>query len=176
MDGESMGASGWDYRVPYQADIAAALEELRWQVYHDGTYYKKDPDSTLDMSDEEYRATLPGNGDDDDIGTFLLEEWRKAKMRPAIDSPDTLMANQPGSGTHSIIDMCDGVSDAPKLFTVSPLTDAELLSCFGTLKPTGEQVGAGATLGDRTRWQGAYVISYDDDTPSEIHFYGFSGD
>jgi hypothetical protein len=37
------------------------------------------------------------------------------------------------------------MSDVPQWFTVSPLTDAELLGCFGTLTPTGDQMSACAT-------------------------------
>jgi len=171
-----MGASHWEYRVPYRPDVAAALDALRWQAYRDGDYYQVEPDSTLEMSEDDYRATLPGNGDDNDIGTFLLDEWRKAKKRPAVDSPDTLLANQPESGTHSIIDMMNGVSEAAAFGTVSPLTEAELLDCFGTLKPSGDQVAEGASLGGRHGWEGAYVISYEGETPMEIHFFGYSGD
>lgn len=164
--------------MPYQPDIAAALEELRWQLYRNGDYYKDNaaPDPALDIGEDTYRATLPGNGDDNDIGTYLLEEWRRTKQRPAIVGPNTLLDNQPYSGTHSIIDMSAGVSERPQLYTVSPLTDTELLDCYGTLTPSSDQVTAGVTLGDRTQWQGLYVVSYDRDTPVEIHFYGSSGD
>jgi hypothetical protein len=37
-----MGASGWSYRAPYQDDIDAALQQLRWDVYRSGNYYKED--------------------------------------------------------------------------------------------------------------------------------------
>lgn len=33
-----MGASGWDYIVPYQADLQAALDDLRRQVFSSGDY------------------------------------------------------------------------------------------------------------------------------------------
>jgi hypothetical protein len=36
-----MGASGWHYFVPYQADIAAALAALRADVFAKKTYYGK---------------------------------------------------------------------------------------------------------------------------------------
>jgi hypothetical protein len=33
-----MGASGWRYVVPYQEDLAAALDALRRQVFADGDF------------------------------------------------------------------------------------------------------------------------------------------
>jgi hypothetical protein len=54
--------------------------------------------------------------------------------------PDTLLAAQPHSGTHSIIDMANGVSDRPRLGTVSALTVEELREAFGTTTPHSTQV------------------------------------
>ena len=34
-----MGASGWDYYVPYQSDLQAALDELRQRVLDSGDYW-----------------------------------------------------------------------------------------------------------------------------------------
>ncbi|WP_435209964.1 hypothetical protein [Streptomyces sp. bgisy034] len=34
-----MGASGWDYYVPYQEDLDAALQQLRREVSEAGDYY-----------------------------------------------------------------------------------------------------------------------------------------
>lgn len=31
-----MGASGWDFYVPYQEDLATALEQLRQRVFAEG--------------------------------------------------------------------------------------------------------------------------------------------
>ncbi|HET9144297.1 hypothetical protein [Actinophytocola sp.] len=35
-----MGASGWEYFVPYQADVGKAFAELQRQVLADGDYYQ----------------------------------------------------------------------------------------------------------------------------------------
>lgn len=37
-EGCRMGASAWDYYVPYQEDLGAALEELRHRVFLAGEY------------------------------------------------------------------------------------------------------------------------------------------
>ncbi|MFG1831001.1 hypothetical protein [Micromonospora chersina] len=94
--------------------------------------------------------------------------------------PDTLFAAQPHSGTHSIIDMAKGVSAKPALFTVSPLTDEQTLEFFKTRTPAPDQVVEWMKTVDpfsvRERWQGAYVVSYLDGHPEQIHFSGLSGD
>jgi hypothetical protein len=35
-----VGASGWEYVVPYQDDLGAALDALRRQVFASGEYLK----------------------------------------------------------------------------------------------------------------------------------------
>ena len=117
-----MGASGWAYSVPYQQDIAGALEQLRAEVYARGAYYEQPPDPAQLMTEDEFRASLDLDNDRDGIQQFMLEEWLKARSRPAAVDPDTLLASQPDSGTHSIIDICDGVAEQPCLFAAAPLT------------------------------------------------------
>lgn len=108
-----MGASGWEYVVPYQPDLGAALDALRHQVFASGEYVKPDyygdvfdlpePSSVEDLLQEQYAEF---------IGT---------------------------SGTHSIIDMFFGVVPASVrdqgLCTIRPLTDAECVELFGTAQP-----------------------------------------
>lgn len=152
-----MGASGWYYAVPYHDDVAAALEELRASTFAAGDYYRDDED-------------------DLDDGPEATENRR---AQPT--SPDELLAAQADSGTHSIIDIDAGISDHPRMGTVSPLTAAQLRSLFGTTEPTAEQVRAWAEEGGyaqlRRRWEGVYLVSYDaTHTPDLLHFAGFSGD
>ena len=176
-----MGASGWSYSVPYQEDIADALEKLRDDVYARGEHYKQDPDPTRDMTEDEYRATLDLANDPDGIQQFLLEEWQQARLRPIPVDADTLIAAQPESGTHSIIDICNGLSEDPDYFTAAPLTADQTLDLFGTARPSTPQVLHWLTTYDigkiRDRWEGAYLISYSPDgKPEQIHFTGYSGD
>jgi hypothetical protein len=37
-----VGASGWEYAVPYQEDLGAALDKLRRQVFASGDWVKPD--------------------------------------------------------------------------------------------------------------------------------------
>jgi hypothetical protein len=101
------------------------------------------------------------------------------RFHNATAPPDSLLASQPHSGTHSIIDI-RGVSAEPAAFTVSPLTDEQTLAFFRTLTPTPDQVVEWMKSFDpypiRDRWQGIYAISYVDGRPAQIHFTGFSGD
>ncbi|GAA2600585.1 hypothetical protein GCM10010399_34240 [Dactylosporangium fulvum] len=101
------------------------------------------------------------------------------KSRPAPVDPDTLVTAQPHSGTHSIIDMTNGVSNQPTFATVSPLPADNLISTFGTVTPSTGQVQAWMSAdaaSERDRWIGTYVISYRDGQPDHIHFCGHSGD
>ncbi|MFF4810082.1 hypothetical protein ACFY03_17905 [Micromonospora chersina] len=175
-----MGASGWSYSVTYQPDVAAALEQLRQDAYTRGAYYREEPDPLYALTEDEFRARLDPADDDSGINECLLDEWRAAQRRPKPIDPDTLFAAQPHSGTHSIIDMARGVSAKPALFTVSPLTDEQTLEFFKTRTPAPDQVVEWMKTFDpfsvRERWQGAYVVSYLDGHPEQIHFSGFSGD
>lgn len=176
-----MGASDWDYTVPYRDDIAGALKQLRDEIYERGEYYKQEPDPTLRMTEDEFKATLNLDNDPDGIQAFLLDEWRKAKNRPAPVDADTLIGAQPDSGTHSIIDIYEGLSETPDLFTASPLTAEQLLEYFGTESPTTPQALEWMSIFDigsiRSRWEAAYLVSYSPaGIPEQIHFKGYSGD
>jgi hypothetical protein len=63
-----MGASGWRYLVPYQEDLAAALDALRRQVFADGDYISPaeegypEPASVEDLLLEEYGYFIETNG------------------------------------------------------------------------------------------------------------------
>ena len=176
-----MGSSAWSYTVPYQTDVAGALEQLRRDVYTRGDYYRESPDPTVAMSEEEFRATLDPRHEESGLNEALFEEWQAARRRPKPTDPNTLLASQPHSGTHSVIDIYRGVSAEPEMFTVSPLTSEELSEFFGTTTPTAGQVrewlgDCGGSPSIRSGWIGTYVISYLDDRPDHIHFFGFSGD
>jgi hypothetical protein len=152
---------------------------LRREVYDRGEYYKESPSSDLDMTEEQFRASLgpAPSSDGDGLYEFSIADWLERKARPVPVDPDTLIAAQPESGTHSIIDMANGVSASPRFATVSPLTTEELIDAFGTVTPSSDQVRAWiVTSGGRDRWVGTYVVSYRDGEPDKLHFCGFSGD
>lgn len=152
-----MGASQWSYFVPYRADVAAALEALKEDVFSRGEYaFLGD-----DVSEAEAEAAGDGEG-----------------SRPG--SIEELLEINEDMGTHSILDMVDGVSEEPGFGTVSPLDGAQLAQHLGTATPAKEQIEAwlkrGAISSVRGRWEGAYLLAYRDGKPAEICFAGFSGD
>jgi hypothetical protein len=175
-----VGASQWWYAVDYQQDVAAALRQLRQDVYERGEYYRESAqdDFDLQMTEEEFRAQLDPRNDDDGLNDAIVEDWLERKRRPVPVDPDSLVAAQPHSGTHSIIDMINGVSSRASFATVSPLSTEELLDAFGTTTPASSQVQEWMKTGadTRARWVGTYVISYRDGHPDYIHFCGYSGD
>ncbi|MFE4250423.1 hypothetical protein ACFRU3_13060 [Streptomyces sp. NPDC056910] len=49
-----MGASGWDYYVPYQEGLNAALQQLRHEVFEAGDYYwEPRPQSLKELWEDE---------------------------------------------------------------------------------------------------------------------------
>jgi hypothetical protein len=170
----SVGASGWSYRRPYRADVAAVLAALRQEVYETGDFYREPESPWARMTEAEFVAEAMdkrGEVDEDELALF-----RASKIVPF--DPDSLLRSQPESGTHSIIDLPCGVAPKPGWGTVSPLTAPQLLDLFGTSTPAPDQVEAATDriCELRKRWEGAYIVSYLDGTPAEIHFAGFSGD
>lgn len=175
-----MGASSWTYFIPYQDDIDEALQILRQQVFEKGEYFKLDYGNNWRNQTEE--AFLEGlkTETDPEVRDILLDDWRYLKDLPEPTDISSLLNWNRESGTHSIIDITDGVSYQPDFGTVSPLTDEQLMSIFGALKPTREMVESWIRNSDlvdlRDRWEGLYIIVFANDTPAEICFAGFSGD
>ncbi|MGW1163793.1 hypothetical protein ACWD48_37650 [Streptomyces sp. NPDC002519] len=147
-----MGASAWDYYVPYQEDLGAALEELRHRVFGAGDYY-----------------WVRG-------GDWLPEEER----RPRPSTLDELWADEwtQHSGTHSILDVfqVQREDEEPEACAVRPVTAEEARKATGTERLTREHVPAIQDLA-RERWYGRCAILHDDHgRRHEIYFWGWSGD
>lgn len=166
-----MGASGWQYFVPYQSDIKKALNDLREQVFQSGKYYKREP--SWQYTDESEYDDAP----DEDVRQELLEWLRTMKAMKEPTTIEELFLWNGEDGTHSILDIKD-VSDMPDFGTISPLSQEELMLFFGTHKPTKAMVEQKAMeiMQLHKSWQGTYVIVYKDRLPNEIFITGFSGD
>jgi hypothetical protein len=154
-----MGASGWEYVVPYQPDLGAALDALRHQVFASGEYLK--PSFYGDVFD------LPEPASVED----LLEQELYWEFMGT-------------SGTHSVIDVQAALPvDATDEFgAIRPLSDAECEELFGTAQPgradyevlaNSEQLYDYVTGG---RWTGRAAVLWADASPSEIVIWGISGD
>ena len=169
-----MGSSGWDYFVPYQADIGKALQQLRQKVYDEGDYYKREvPNEYKDLTEEQIRNRYGGYEDSESLINDILYE----RSLPEPTDPDSLIDWNIEAGAHSIIDITS-ISDKPEFATASPLADVQLMELFGTTKPSHAQVEEQkfAIMDLRERWVGTYIIVYENDEPSEIFFAGHSGD
>ena len=148
-----MGASGWEYFVPYQPDLQAALDRLRRQVFETGDYWWAVP-SAFGKS----AADFPDRPRTED------QLWAEEVVQE--------------SGTHSILDVRWVVDDGeqPDFGTVEPVTEAEALDVIGVAKPTRAHVAALEKLADQ-RWFGRCAVLHDAaGEPEEIWFWGFSGD
>ncbi|WP_238013421.1 hypothetical protein KZZ52_23835 [Dactylosporangium sp. AC04546] len=176
-----MGASQWSWQVPYEPDIAAALERARQETYDQGQFYRQPPnEQARSMTEEEFvaadiaymRASM-AEAFGDDVGeiddAMARASWHAAHVD--VRDPDSLLESQPFSRTHSVIDMSPS--------SISPVPDDELQALFATLRPTPDAVEA--AIADRSltgyvRDHGRYVVTYTDGSPSTIVFVGHSGD
>lgn len=155
-----MGASGWEYVVPYQQDLGAALDALRRDVFAAGDYVK--PSAYGDVFD------LPDPASVDDL-TEQEQYWE-------------FMGT---SGTHSIIDVLTVTPadfDGDDFGTIRPLSDAECSELFGTAQPGRtdyEPLAGTERLHDYVtggRWTGRAAVLWDNGAPAEVVFWGYSED
>ena len=150
-----MGASSWEYVMQYQADLAGALNSLRHRVFADGSY----------LSPAELGYPAPESVDD------LVTE-------PYWEFMGT-------SGTHSILDVLSVVpadDDEQEYATIRPLTDREYRELWGNPQPTRDDFGRVSNSAqlheyvDAGRNTGRAAVLWADGSPSEIAFWGYSGD
>jgi hypothetical protein len=184
-----MGASGWSYFVPYQQEINKALKELKDEVFEKGRYERPlDVNPNQAERDLNYLTSLYASLPDEvrkQTDQFLeLARSAAKRQRPArmANSIDELLEQCRENGTHSILDI-EKVSSVPGFGVITPLSNEHLINIFRTDKPTHEMVAIWSNRVDPPtakpfyeRWQGVYVIVYEDNKPTEIYFEGASGD
>ncbi|WP_406395893.1 hypothetical protein [Streptomyces sp. NBC_00887] len=147
-----MGASSWDYSVPYQEDLNAALQQLRREVFDAGDYYWV-------------------NG-----GDWLPEEEREPRPRTLEELWQDELVQE--AGTHSILDVLEviGPDDTPDHRTVEPVLAEEARELLGTDTLTRAHV-KDFDVFPRSRWVGRCAVLHDEQgRPHEICFWGHSGD
>jgi hypothetical protein len=166
-----VGASGWQYSVPYQSDIKKALDELREQIFQSGKYYKREPFWQY-TNESEY-----DDAPDEDVRQELIEWLHTMKAMKEPTTIEELLLWNGEDGTHSIVDI-KSVSTEPDFGTISPLSPEDLMELSGTYEPTKVIVEqkANEIMELRERWQATYIIVYKDGFPNEIFFTGYSGD
>lgn len=187
--------------MPYEADIAAALQRLREDVFVRGEYVHGDAIITEDQRKAFLQHVPPDWMQKIREQAESLEEPMKAQFLRQAEKMQEMLAGggttprkpkrkpktiekllelQGESGTHSILDIL-GTSSEPKFAAVSPLPRAKLVEIFGSETPSRaliEKTYDSGALEEFTseRWEGIYIVAYRDGSPSEIFFAGCSGD
>jgi hypothetical protein len=177
---KKMGASSWNYFVPYQSDISKALKELREEVFQRGEYYQRPP-YWKEMTFEDFLPPIP-DLTKEEKEEYLID-FQKLQALPEPISIETLIEWNAEDGTHSIIDITE-ISPTPSFGTAAPLSDEELTGFFGTEKPSREMIERKKEKLDiylqqelgRYQGEATYIIVYKDSEPYEIYFIGYSGD
>ena len=147
-----MGAHSYEYFVPYEADLNAALERLRQREFEAGRY----------------NPAMP-------FLTFPIEEGSPAPG-PQHDSIQEAVEDAAEDGTRSILDI-SLVDSRPDYGVAAPLSNARLQELFGTAQPTRAMIQENLEFfEDIERGQCVYIIAYQDGIPSEIFFGGYSYD
>ncbi|WP_433049979.1 hypothetical protein [Dactylosporangium sp. CS-033363] len=141
-----MGASGWDHVVPFDEDVAAALRKLRAEVFASGEYYWL------------YEGDRPRPGTEREL-------WADEEIRHCM--------------THSVLDVFEvGTSGQRAFGRTFAVSDEEALRELGTAQPTP------ATVEDRERLlpllsergAGRHLVLYAGGKPSQLLFFGATGD
>jgi hypothetical protein len=158
-----MGGVYWNYFVPHQDDVSAALQRLRSETFRAGKY--------------SYSRDMPSLEELDELPELADEE--------PLDKPQTieeLLEQEEESGTNSIIDITH-IAHSPEFGAVTPMPPEIVRELFGTEKPTHEMVEAKRYDLDLVehslvceKWQGVYFTVYRNGRPDEVFFAGSSGD
>jgi len=192
-----MGGTGWSYIAPHQDDTEKALQELSQDVFDRGDYER--PLDALDglndlegaglfSADEQERQEIMAQYSVEALNVLigrvgldnLRTELRSLTNAPALSSLDNLRALQclSAEGTDSILDIAR-VAPEPAFGAIAPVPPGELVRMFGTDKPSQQMIKDAEYSGKLEtgpRWQGVYLVAYDDGKPTTIHFIGSSGD
>lgn len=198
-----MGASGWQYFVPYQSNIQQAFEALRLEEF-ENLNYRQDRTIPFEVLQQGFEIVYS----DSDLtqeeriaarDTLYFPYLNAPKIR-LYDSITEMVEDCAEEGTHSILDMREVATE--KGFGVcAPLSTVHLIAYFGTDKPTRELVDVVLDkptnydyqevlipvetlplsqylqlVANRWRGEGTYILIYKDEVPDEILFIGYSGD
>ena len=153
-----MGASSWNYIVPFQKDIAQALADLQRRVFDEGEYYRSD-DYDIDYSSLEALFAARESDVFWDVGTHSILDIDQIIETGRPDEPGAIRA----------------------------LSSDETRALLGGEQPTRADLerayNVPVEMGCDTpiesgypRWSGRFTILYRDGVPDELAFWGYSGD
>src|SRR5690348_11958133 len=125
-----MGASGWSYFTPWQADAGKALEALRAEVFAKGEFGET-------RRWEEAVRQMEAAGQDVKPLRDLVEQRRaiEAARGGGARKPRTIeeaIEQAAEEGTHSVLDIMGGISEGPEFGTAFPAPEEWLLEAYGT--------------------------------------------
>jgi hypothetical protein len=176
-----VGASVWKYFVDYQPDLEAAFRALRAKVFADGDYWWAVPGEwgrpardypnrprTIDELFADERVQESGTHSILDMNRVLPEgEPQKFGWLNALDAATTSTLD---------IQRLFNEHGEPEYGTVAPVSVAEALDRAGVAKLTRDHLAAIEDLAAH-RWFGRCAVLHDAaGTPTEIYFWGRSGD
>ena len=91
-------------------------------------------------------------------------------------SIEAALRSSGADGTRSILDM-QAIGSIPKPGLLRPLPDSVLMDYCGTTKPSLEMILENDEfMEDVGRGQGVYIVTYKNETESQIYFGGYSYD
>jgi hypothetical protein len=167
-----MGATGWSYFTPYDADVEKALQTLRKQVFEGGKFGQANQ-----VLSQESSESMPPEARKAFERLRELESKRLGSGPGEFDSIEELLESAAESGTHTILDILS-TSTEPEFAATWPADEDAILEVFGTLTPTHEQVQEkqGELTEELDRWQAVYLTVFKDGKPWKLYFEGVSGD
>ncbi len=173
-----MGATAWSYFAPFQPDIGAVLEALRQDVFRRRDYERPYEFAAEMLHTQEGQSILSGLARV--FGEKLVEQARRRAETPAPLDPNSieeLIEQCAESGTHSLLDI-DRIATTPEPSAASPLSSERLKELFDTDQPTRPMVEDVERSGLMTcrRGQAHYLVVYEEGKPSEVYFWGSTGD
>ena len=188
-----MGASGWEYYAPYQADIRMAFQKLCESVYPEvAQRFPTRIERIAQLEDDiQHLDSLYPESQTDAHQAELRESHEdellySLKRLRALPEPKTIHEKiyelpiicEP-EGTGTILDM-RGIASEPGYFEIAPLSEEGLMDLFGTIQPTREMLEIEKTkraiFAHQQSQMGSYIVVFASGKPSEIYFLGISGD
>jgi hypothetical protein len=176
-----MGSSGWKYFVEYQPDLQAAFRALQARVLTEGDYWWAVPGewgrSARDYPD--YPRTI---GE-----LFADERVQESGTHSILDMDRVLPEGEPQQFGWLAALTADLTSPLemqrlftafgqPELGTVAPVTAAEAVERTGVAKLTRDHLEAIEDLAPHRGFGRCAVLHDAAGTPTEIYFWGRSGD
>jgi hypothetical protein len=164
----AVGASAWQYRISFLADLPSTYRALQERVLAEQAFVWD-----YDKGDEDFP--------DDELIP------RPASLDELVEAKAALGDEFWEAGTHSILDtdrVVTVVDPERDLGTIRVLSASELQAHFGTDRPSLDhfqrRFGPGGPapddLGAPGKWNGVCAVLYDNGRPAEVAFWGWSGD